>query len=410
MHNKTVIIVSTLDTKPEETRYLREQLEKKGCKTIIVDVGTKGSAAISADISREEILAAAGVADPAQLERPKLMNAMIKGAGLKVNELLQNGKLDGIISIGGATGSLMGTGVMKALPFGVPKMMVSSVAAARGLVSRYFGTADISIMHSVVDFTGLNDLMRDVLARAAGSIVGMIEAKEAGVALDTGKKQEQRMVAMTLLNMCEKSASYVRQQLEQEGYQVIGFSATGVPDMAMEDMIEKERIFCGIIDLAPGAVGEELLGGTRAAGPHRLEAAGNVGITQIIAPCLVNLMTPPKSKYKPEYYQRQRYDLDALRSYLRLSPEELVVVAEAFARKLNQAKGPVKVIMPTKGWSGIDGEGTVLYNPEEDRIFITELRKLLRSDIEVREVEANLEDPEFAEEILKAFREAMKAG
>lgn len=378
-----------------------------------MDIGTKDSPNISADITREEVLAASGKeidTEKLSQNRPQLMQLMVEGAGNKSKELYALKKLHGIIGIGGATGTIMGTGVMKALPFGVPKLMVSSVAAARGLTSRYFGTADIAIMHSVIDFTSLNDLMRDVLDRAAGSILGMVEMKEADAAVGAGRKQGKMLVAMTLLNMCEKCATHVRRRLEQEGYQVIGFSATGVADMAMEELIGKEGIFNAVIDLAPGAVGEELIGGTRAAGPHRLEAAGKAGIPQIIAPCLVNLMTPPKSKYKPDYYSRKRYDLDALRTFLRLSPDELVMVAETFAGKLNQARGPVKIIIPTRGWSGIDGEGSVLYDPETDRIFVEELRKRLRPDIEIREVEANLEEPVFAEKVLEAFKDVMKAG
>lgn len=409
---KTVVIVSTLDTKGEETKYLKEQIEKKGYQALIMDIGTKASPNIAADITREKVLAASGKAiDSENLSRnrPKLMQLMVEGAGKKLKELYALNRVDGIIGIGGATGTIMGTGVMKALPFGVPKLMVSSVAAARGLTSRYFGTADIAIMHSVIDFTSLNDLMCDVLDRAAGSILGMVEMKEAGAAVGAGRKQGKVLVAMTMLNMCEKCATHVRLSLEQEGYQVIGFSATGVADMAMEELIDKEGIFSAVIDLAPGAVGEDLLGGTRAAGPHRLEAAGKAGIPQIIAPCLVNLMTPPKSKYKPDYYNRKRYDLDSLRTFLRVSPDELVMIAEAFAGKLNQAGGPVKIIIPTKGWSGIDGEGSVLYEPETDRIFVDELRKRLKGDIEIKEVEANLEEEKFAEEVIKTFAEVMSA-
>ncbi len=410
--SQTVAIVSTLDTKGEETRYLKEQIEKRGYHAIIVDLGTKDTPAISADITREEVLAASGKeidVEDLSKNRAKLMQLMIEGAGNILKGLYASNKMDGIIGIGGATGTIMGTGVMKALSFGVPKLMVSSVAAARGLTSRYFGRADITIMHSVIDFTGLNDLMRNVLDRAAGSILGMVELKEAGASVGAARKQGKTLVAMTLLNMCEKCATYVRQRLEQEGYQVIGFSATGVADMAMEELIEREGIFSAVIDLAPGAVGEELLGGTRAAGPNRLEAAGKAGIPQIIAPCLVNLMTPPKSKYKPDYYNRKRYELDSLRSFLRLSTDELIMVAEVFAGKLNQARGPVKIIIPNKGWSGIDKQGSVLYEPETDRIFIDELRKHLRSDIEIREVDANLEEPEFAIEVLKAFKEVVGA-
>ncbi|MFZ5631414.1 MAG: Tm-1-like ATP-binding domain-containing protein [Bacillota bacterium] len=406
---KTIVIVSTLDTKGAETIYLKEQIEKEGFQTIVIDVGTKGCPTIEADITREEVLAAAGEpgADAVNAGRPALIQAVSDGAGRKVKELYRSGRLDGIVGIGGATGTLLGTGVMKALPFGVPKLMVSSVAAARGLTSRYFGTADIDIMHSVVDFTGLNDLMRSILDRAAGSITGMAGGGRSGAEVLKKKQKGKALVAMTQLNMCEKCASMVRDQLEREGCQVVGFSATGVADKAMEELIEREGMFEAVIDLAPGGVGEEILGGTRAAGPNRLEAAGKMGLPQVIAPCCVNLMTPPKSKYKPDYYNRKRYDLDAHRTFLRVAPDELVTVAGVFAEKLNLARGPVKFLVPLRGWSAIDGASTVLYDPDTDRIFVDELKRRLKSAIEIREIDANLEDPEFARAVVAAFREVM---
>lgn len=407
---KTIVIISTLDTKGIETRYLKEQIEKKGCQALIMDVGTKGAAAIEADIGRDEVLAAAaGESDAARLkaDRPRLIQAMSSGAGCRLKELLASGKLDGVVSIGGATGTLLGTNVMRALPFGLPKLMVSSVAAARGLTSRYFGSSDIDIMHSVIDFTGMNDLMRNVLDRAAGSITGMVESGGACTEILRKKQRGRLLVAMTLMSMCEKCASYVRDQLESEGFQVVGFSATGVADSAMEDLIENEGLFDAVIDLAPGGVAEQLLGGTRAAGPHRLEAAGKKGLPQVIAPCCVNLMTPPKSKYKPDYHNRKRYDLDELRTFLRCSPEELVNVAGVFAQKLNQSRGPVKLLVPLRGWSAIDDVSTVLHDPETDLIFINELRKRLSSQIEIREIDANLEEAEFARAVVKAFKDVM---
>lgn len=407
---KTIVIISTLDTKGAETQHLKEQIEKKGYLTKIIDVGTKGSATIKADIGRDELLAAgAGEKDVESLksDRPRLIRAMSAGAAARVKELYSSGSLDGIISIGGATGTLMGTNVMRVLPFGVPKLMVSSVAAARGLTSRYFGSSDIEIMHSVIDFTGMNDLMRNVLDRAAGAITGAVKGGGPCAEILKKKQRGRLLVAMTQMSMCEKCASYVREQLESEGFQVVGFSATGVADKAMEELIENDGLFDAVIDLAPGGVAEEMLGGTRAAGPNRLEAAGKMGLPQVIAPSCVNLMTPPKSKYKPDYYNRKRYDLDELRTFLRCSPDELVKVAGVFAEKLNRARGPVKFMVPLRGWSGIDDVGTVLYDPETDRIFVDELKKRLNDQIEIRVIDANLEDPEFARAVIKAFKDVM---
>jgi uncharacterized protein (UPF0261 family) len=177
----------------------------------------------------------------------------------------------------------------------------------------------------------------------------------------------------------------------------------------MEEIIERQDIFRAVIDLAPGGVGEELLGFTRAAGTTRLEAAGKKGIPQIIAPGAVNWGSPLKREYKPEYSLRKRFDYDALRSFLKLSKEEMITVADAMADKLNKAKGPVKFLIPLGGWSSLDKRGTDYYEPELNRAFVDELKKKLRQDIEVKEVDADLETPEFAQAMVKALHEVMEA-
>jgi uncharacterized protein (UPF0261 family) len=187
----------------------------------------------------------------------------------------------------------------------------------------------------------------------------------------------------------------VRAELEKAGYQVIGFSAAGICDRAMEEMIG-QGFFQGVVDLAPGGVGEHLFGFMRDAGPDRMEAAGRMGIPQIISTCAVNHMTPSKSRYKPEYHQRRKYDLDKLRTWIRLSPDELRLVARAFAEKLNKSRGPVRVIIPLKGWSSADEPGNPTFDPDEDMVFVEELRGLLKPEIELSLLAGNMEDPEFA--------------
>ncbi|KLU62953.1 hypothetical protein CEB3_c07050 [Peptococcaceae bacterium CEB3] len=403
---KTVAVVSTLDTKAAETYYLREQIERRGCRTLVIDLGTRGEARFPADVTREEIFALGnrGVAVSVVEDRVRLGEIMTDGAATKIKELYACGQIHAAIGLGGATNSLMETNIMRVLPFGVPKLMVSSVAASRGLASRYFGTADISIMHSVVDFTGLNVLTKDVLERAAGSITGMINVPER----EAGLIADKNLIAITQLSLCERTAAFVRERLQEEGFQVIGFSATGVADKAMEELIERESLFRAVIDLAPGGVGENILGGTRSAGPNRLEVAGKNGVPQIIAPCGVNLMTPPRSKYKPEYYRRPKYDLDPLRTFLRLSSNELITVAQAMAQKLNMAIGPVKVLIPLRGWASFDMEGCAIYDPESDRIFTKEFRHRVNRNIEIVEVDANIDEPEFGAAVVQAFHDVME--
>ncbi len=399
------------EEKWQEADFLRKEIESRGCKAVILDMGLLGNPQGACGITREEVISLSG-RDAKEValitDRGKRMPVVVDGAIQKVRELYSEGNIDGIISIGGTTGTQMGTSIMKSLPFGVPKFALSSTASLAGFASRYIGTADITLMHSVVEIAGLNNLMRSVLARAAGAICGMVEGL-ASVPISLPGKGEKPLIAMTHFGPCEECAVSVRRQLEERGYQVIGFSAAGIGDRAMEAMIERQNLFGAVIDLAPGGVGEELLGFARAAGPTRLEAAGKKGIPQIIAPCGVNWGSPLKRKYKPEYELRKKYDYDAARTFIRLSEEELIVVADAIADKLNKARGPVKVLIPLGGWSSFDRRGTDFYEAELDKAFVDELKRQLKQDIEVREVDVDLEAPEFAQAIVEAFGEVMES-
>jgi uncharacterized protein (UPF0261 family) len=206
---------------------------------------------------------------------------------------------------------------------------------------------------------------------------------------------------MTMFGPCEKCARRVRASLEKAGYQVIGFHAAGIGDRAMEDMVTA-GLFGAVIDLAPGGLGEHLYGFMRDAGPYRLESAGKKGIPQVISTCGVNHITPTKSKYKPTHTRRRKYDLDRSRTWLRMSPKELKEVACLFSRKLNQSAGPVQMVIPLRGWSSVDSPGMPTYDPAEDALFIRELKKGLKKGIDILEVDANMEDPEFAEAVIKA--------
>lgn len=408
---KVIVILVMAEEKWQEADFLRREVESRGCKAVILDMGLLGNPQGACDITREEVISLSG-RDAKEValitDRGKRMPVMVDGAIQKVRELYSEGNIDGIISIGGTTGTQMGTSIMKSLPFGVPKFAISSTASLPAFASRYIGTADITLMHSVVEIAGLDNLMRSVLARAAGAICGMVEGS-ASVPISLPGKGEKPLIAMTHFGPCEECAISVRRQLEERGYQVIGFSAAGIGDRAMEAMIERQNLFGAVIDLAPGGVGEELLGFARAAGPTRLEAAGKKGIPQIIAPCGVNWGSPLKRKYKPGYELRKKYDYDAARTFIRLSEEELIVVANEIADKLNKARGPVKVLIPLGGWSSFDRRGTDFYEAELDKAFVDELKRQLKQDIEVREVDADLEAPEFAQAIVEAFGEVMES-
>lgn len=399
---KTILIISTLDTKREETLYLKEKIQTIGLRTILMDLSMRGDESSPADITPDRVASAGGgtfeeIRD--SRDRSQITNITISGASQITKQLFEEEKISGVIAIGGSTGTLMATEVMRSLPFGFPKLMISSTAALPGLSTRYIGTGDIALFHSVIEISGITDLLKNVIDRAAHAIAGMVQDS-----VTPPKAEKGSAIAMTMLGPCEKCGSSVRVALEQAGYQVIGFSAAGVGDRAMEEMI-LEGFFQGVIDLAPGGVGEHYFGFMRDAGPHRMESAGKAGLPQIISTCSVNHMTPAKSKYKPEFHNRRKYDLDKLRSWLRLSGDELKGVAGVFAEKLNLAKGPVRVLIPLKGWSSVDCSGNPTYDPEEDRIFTRELRKELDQEIQVIEVDANMEDPEFADAVIESALE-----
>jgi len=406
---KVIIILVMAEEKWEEGDFLRQQIESRGCKAKVLDMGLLGEAQGACDITREDVILASG-RTPEEValisNRGERMPVMVDGGRQKVQELYSHGELSGIICLGGTTGTQMGTSIMKSLPFGIPKIAVSSTASLPGFASRYIGTADITLMHSVVEIAGLNHLMRNVLAKAAGAICGMVEGSSR-VPISLPGEGEEPLIAMTQFGPCENCAVNVRKELEKKGFQVIGFSAAGIGDRAMEEIIETQNVFSAVIDLAPGGVGEELLGFSRAAGPTRLEAAGKIGIPQIIAPSGVNFGSPLKRKYKPGYSSRKKYDYDNARTFLRLSKEEMVMVADKMADKVNRAKGPVKILIPLGGWSSVDKRGTYFYDKDLDRAFVEELKKKTRSDIEVIEVDTDLDTSDFAQEVVKTLYEIM---
>ena len=394
---KSVLIISTLDTKGQETLYLKDKLSAIGLAPILMDISGRGSDIAEIDIPAARVAEAGdGSFEEIQIsrDRTRITNIMMAGGSRLAAELLTQGKLDGVIALGGSTGSLMASEVMRSLPFGIPKVLISSTAALPGLSTRYIGTGDIALFHSVVEISGLPDLLKNVMDRAAYALAGMVSED-----ITSPKTAKGKAIALTMLGPCEKCASAVRVALEAKGYQIIGFSAAGIGDRAMEDMIA-EGFFQGVIDLAPGGVGEHLFGFMRDAGPNRLETAGKLGLPQIISTGSVNHMTPSRSKYKPEYHERRKFDLDKLRTWIRLSPDELKKVAGVFADKLNQAKGPVTVMIPLNGWSAADFPGNDTHDPAEDRIFTEVLREKIKPEVQIVEVDANMEDPEFAKAVV----------
>ncbi len=425
----TVVILGALDTKGAEITYLQEAIRRMGVKTLLMDVSIGGEPALRPDISSREI-AAAGGGDIREIrssrDTGRVTPIIIKGAIHKALALHAAGLLDGIISIGGASGTTIGTTVMKGLPFGVPKLMLSSTASMPAYAAEYIGTKDIALMHSVVDIAGLNDLLKDVLVRAGGAISGMALAKAAAAARETSRviaagpepvdQPRKPLVAITEFKFSEGCCRILRDSLTARGYDVIAFHAQGIGDQALDELLD-QGWFDGVLDIVPSGLCEELLGGNRAAGPRRLLAAGERGIPMIITPSGFDLLScgPVERRDRDDplwkargLAGRQLFVQDSFRVQARTSKEEVKAVAREAAARLNKARGPVTFLIPRKGWSNLSSPGGILYNPEIDQVLAEELRNGLHSShVQLVELDMELNSDEFAQLVLEKFEKMM---
>lgn len=404
---RTIAIISTLDSYGDIVSFVKEQIERRGHKSVVIDLSMGGPPSIPGDVTCEEIAEAGGASIEhirASRDRPKITEIMIKGAIQKAKELYSAGRLDGIIDVGGATCALMATSVMKTLPFGVPKLAASSSASYPMLCSTYFGHHDITMMNTMVD-PELTELGKNVLIRVAGAICGMVESL---AEVRAGVPTTKASVAITTWASSDQCAKYVKQGLMQKSYEMVTFHAQGFGDRAMEELIA-QGLFEGVVDIVPGGVSEELFSGPRAAGPTRLEAAGRRGIPQLITPCSLNLIScGPAEKIKPKFKKRKLYFLDHIRVQAKMTPNEIKKTARVIADKLNLATGPTKFVIPLRGWGASERDGDPFYEPELNRLFVQTLKARLKSEIETIEIDAHLEDPDFAEAIVATFDNMMK--
>ncbi len=417
---ESILIVSSLDTKWREVKYLKELIEQKGQRTALLDMSMRGVSSLAAEISSQAVARAGGSTieevRTSTRRRDELTTIMIKGAIEKTLEMYRKGNLSGIIGVGGVSNTAMGTDVMKSLPFGVPKLMVSSGAAMPAYAGGFFGSSDIAMLSSVVDMDGLHQLSKNILERAAGAICGMVESSTGSV-LDTLRQMKGRLIAMTEFHYSEGCSELVRQHLGERGYTIIPCHADGVGDRAMEELIE-QGIFDAVVDIAPGGLSEELFGGNRAAGPDRFEMAGRRGLPMVVAPCGFDMISCGPIKRKDtsdplwlsrKIDERQYYVHDSYRVQARTSADEMKQLAGVVAEKLNRSKGPVKFLVPLAGWSSLSVEGQALYDPDADRAFVEELPKLLKPEIKIEQLELTLNSPEFAAVVVDSIDEMMKA-
>ncbi len=390
---KTIAIAGALDTKGEEFKFLKDEIERRGHRTFVIDTGVVGESAFKADISNEEIAQAGGTSIEtlkAGDDRGVAIDTMARGIAEVIQIVHANGTIDGIISMGGSAGTTVGTSAMRALPVGFPKVMVSTVAA--GDTSHYVGIKDVVMMPSVVDVAGVNRISRQIFANAAGAIVGMVET-------GTLEAEDKPLITASMFGNTTEAVDQARAIMERHGYEVLVFHCTGAGGRTMEGLIS-EGLIEGVLDITTTEWADELAGGVLSAGTTRLDAAGKAGIPQVIAPgCLdmVNFWAPDTV---PEKYQaRQLHKWNPSITLMRTGVEENAQLGKIIAEKANAATGPVAIFLPLKGVSILDSPGNEYWWPEADQALFDAIKSNIRSDIPAIEMDCNINDPEFAEAV-----------
>jgi uncharacterized protein (UPF0261 family) len=388
----SVVLLGTLDTKGAEYEFLRDRVRELGCDVILVDAGVL-SEHFPADVTADEVAAAAGesrAALAAARDRGPAVLAMTRGATEVVKRLYSEGRLDGILGVGGSGGSSIVSAAMQALPVGVPKILVSTMGS--GDTRPYVGTTDIAMMYSVVDIAGINGLSEKILTNAAAGIAGMARASAAFVS----KIAPKPLIGATMFGVTTPCVTTAREWLEAHGYEVLVFHATGAGGRSMEALM-KAGFITGSLDITTTELVDELVGGVLSAGPDRLEMAGALGIPQVVSLGALDMCNfGPKDTVPDKFKDRNLYVHNATVTLMRTTEAECAELGRIIARKLNRATGPLTVFIPLGGVSMIATPGGPFYYPVADAALIRELRAGLRPDIEVVETAADINDPAFA--------------
>ena len=390
---KTVVIVGTLDTKSADFRLLRDLIQARGLETVLVDFGVLADPPFAPDVSADQV-ARAGGSSLAQLrasrDKAEAMHAMERGLAQVVLDLHAAGRLQGIVGMGGGSGTSIATTAMRELPIGVPKLMVSSVAAV-GDVAQYLGTRDITLMPSVVDVAGVNSISRRVYANAAGAIAGMVEQ-----AVPAGGG-DRPIISASMFGNTTQCVDRAREVLERAGYEVLVFHATGSGGRTMEALIEAGFISASL-DVTTTELADEVCGGVMSAGPQRLMAAARANVPAVIAPGCVDMVNFWKRDTVPERFRTRRlYEWNPNVTLMRTEAAENRRIGAMIARAANESRAPVAVLIPLRGVSQLDSPGGAFWDPEADSACFAAIKADLRPDIPLVELDANINDAVFAE-------------
>ncbi len=397
-----VLLVGTLDTKGVEFQFVRDLLNEAGVATQVLDAGVTRPPHFPPDIPREQVYAAADTSlDAVQKagDRGRAIEAAARGAARIAADLHARGQVDGVLGLGGSAGTTIATAAMRALPFGVPKLMVSTLAS--GQVKQYVGVRDILMMYSVVDISGLNRISRRVLTNAASAMIGMVRGQGSGV---RGQEASDRpLVTATMFGVTTPCVEAARRVVEEKGYEVLVFHATGTGGMTMESFIA-DGLIRGVLDLTTTELADELVGGILTAGPDRLTAAALRGVPQVISLGALDMVNfGPRDTVPEKFRARRFYQHNPSVTLMRTTPEENDQLGKQIAEKASAARGPTAVLVPLRGVSAIDAEGQPFWWPEADQALFQSLRQWISPHVRLVELDLHINDPRFAEEAARAL-------
>lgn len=400
-----IAVIGTLDSKGDEIGYVKRLIERRGHPALVIDVGVQGVPAFPAEVLRERVAAAAGAelgALAAAGNRGAALAQMAAGASAIVRDLYDRGGFRGIIGLGGGSGSAVASAAMRGLPHGVPRLLVSTKGA--GDVAPFVGTHDIAVLYSITDIMGLNPILRRVLAHAAGAIVGMVEIHEE--VAEEGAHAAP-VIALSAFGATTPAVLASKRLLEAAGYETLVFHASGAGGRAMEELIEQGRIDA-VLDLTTTELADELCGGKLSAGPDRLAAAARRGIPQVVAPGALDMVNfGPPDTVPARHAGRRLHRHNPATTLMRTTPEENATLGRMVGAKLSGARGKAILLLPLRGFSEYDAPSGVFHDPEADQAFIQAARAAVGARLPVVEVDAHINDPEFAATAVALLLEMM---
>lgn len=388
---KTVLLIGTLDTKGDEYEYVRDLIALKGFEVVLIDGGVVGAPTVTPTFGAEEVAELGGSSLTAlrnQHDRGLAMKVMSDGIAILVDRLCMERDVVGVMGMGGSGGTALITHTMRQLPIGMPKLVVSTVAS--GDVHPYVGTKDITMMYSVVDVAGLNKISRRILGNAAGALIGMIEQEIPEV-------EDKPIIAASMFGVTTTCVENLKKHIEENGYELLVFHATGSGGQAMESLIS-DGFIKAVADVTTTELCDELVGGVLSAGPHRLEAAAREGIPQVVSCGALDMVNFGAMNTVPsKFANRTLYEHNANVTLMRTTPEECAELGKILSEKLNETTGPTTLFLPLKGVSAIDGEGQLFDSPEATEALFASIRKHLNQNVvELIELDRHINNPEFA--------------